>query len=47
MCGAYKDETAYRYMNKKKRYNSYCKACEKLYMRDYMRIYRERRNYER
>lgn len=44
MCGSYKDETEYRFMNKQNRYNNYCKDCEKLYMKEYKRIYRERNN---
>lgn len=45
MCGEYKqEETSYRYMNKQQRYNTYCKSCEKLYIKEYMRAYRERKN---
>lgn len=46
MCGEAKEETEYRYMKKAKKYNSYCKACEKLYIKEYMRIYRERKKAE-
>ena len=47
MCGSYKDETEYRFMNKQNRYNAYCKSCERLYNKEYMRIYRERKNESR
>ena len=47
MCGEYKDETEYRYMKKQKRYNSYCKNCERLYNKEYLRIYREKKRNER
>lgn len=43
MCGGYKEETEYRFMKKRGFYNSYCKACEKLYNKEYQRIYRERK----
>ena len=42
MCGSYKEEAEYRYMNNQKRHNCYCKACERLYIKEYMRMYRER-----
>lgn len=43
MCGAYKEETEFRYMKNQDRYNCYCKDCEKLYNKEYQRIYRERK----
>ena len=42
MCGKYAEESEFRYMAKQKRYNCYCKDCERLYNKEYMRIYRER-----
>ena len=42
MCGEYKDTTQFRYMNTLKRYNCYCKECEKWYMKQYGRIRYER-----
>ena len=43
MCGSYKEEKEFRYMKKQDRYNCYCKDCEKLYNKEYQRIYRERK----
>lgn len=43
MCGSYKEQTEFRYMKKQDRYNCYCKDCEKLYNKEYQRIYRERK----
>lgn len=43
MCGECKEETEYRFMNKQNRYYAYCKSCEKLYNKEYQRIYRERK----
>ena len=43
MCGEVKEEEEFRYMKSKKNYNCYCKACEKIYNREYQRIYRERK----
>lgn len=37
------EETHFRFMQKQNKFNSYCKACEKLYIKEYMRIYRERK----
>lgn len=42
MCGEYKDITQFRYMNTTKKYNSYCRECEKWYMKQYGRIRYER-----
>lgn len=42
MCGGYKDATMFRYMNTLKKYNSYCRECEKWYMKQYGRIRYER-----
>lgn len=43
MCGEYKEEKEFRYMKKQNRYNCYCKNCERLYNKEYQRIYRERK----
>lgn len=37
MCGEYKTVEQFRYMKHLKRYNAYCKACEKWYLRHYVR----------
>lgn len=37
LCGEYKEESEFRYMNKQKRFNAYCKECEKWYHRHYVR----------
>lgn len=37
LCGEYKEEKEFRYMNKQKRFNAYCKECEKWYHRHYVR----------
>lgn len=50
MCGQVKDQDKdfyfkpYRNNSRKPRFNSYCNSCQKLYMKEYMRIYRERIN---
>ena len=47
MCGEYKNISEYRMRNVRHRlngsYNPYCKNCQKLYIKEYMRIYRERK----
>ena len=54
MCGEIKDIKEFKMKNRRYRknghYNSYCRNCQKLYMKEYMRIYREKKkeeNYER
>lgn len=46
MCGEYKNIVEFKMKNQRYRrngkYNSYCNNCQKLYMKEYMRIYRER-----
>lgn len=42
MCGEVKEETNFRFLHKQNRYIAYCKKCEKLYNKDYMRIRRAR-----
>lgn len=42
VCRTPKEETEFRLMKKQNRRNSYCRECEKWYMRNYMRAYRER-----
>lgn len=41
VCHTPKEETEFRLMKKRNRRNSYCKDCERWYMRNYMRAYRE------
>lgn len=41
VCHTPKGETEFRLMKKRNRRNSYCKDCERWYMRNYMRAYRE------
>lgn len=43
MCGQVKDETQFRFIKNGNRYYSYCRSCERLYIKEYMRIYRERK----
>ncbi len=46
MCGEYKKIEEFKMKNRRYRkngnYNAYCNNCQKLYMKEYMRIYRER-----
>ena len=42
ICRTQKEEAEFRLMKKQNRRNSYCKDCERWYMRNYMRAYRER-----
>lgn len=41
MCRIPKEETEFRIMRKKKRRNSYCKDCERVYQLNYQRARRE------
>ena len=41
MCREVKPESDFRFMHKQNRYNSYCKDCERWYMRMYKRARRE------
>ena len=41
ICRTPKEEAEFRLMKKRNRRNSYCKDCERWYMRNYMRAYRE------
>lgn len=46
MCGQVKNEEEFKiikYKNRKPYRNYYCNTCQRLYQREYMRIYRERR----
>ena len=45
--GGYKDETDFRFRRTLGNYNSYCSNCERLYNKEYQRIYRERKRAER
>ena len=42
ICHEPKKEEEFRLMKKQNRRNSYCRECERGYMRNYMRAYRER-----
>ena len=48
MCGEVKTVDNFKMKNRKYRktgyYYSYCNKCNKLYMKEYMRIYRERKD---
>lgn len=50
MCGEVKSVSEYRMINTRRaksgKYCSYCNSCEKLYIKEYMRIYRERKRSE-
>ena len=41
MCREVKDESEFYYREKLHKYNSYCRACERLYQKEYKRAYRE------
>ena len=43
MCRKVKKESEFYYKEKRQKYNSYCKDCERLYQKEYKRIYRERK----
>lgn len=48
MCGQVKDESEYKIKiyrtgTRKPHMNCYCNNCQRLYIKEYMRIYRERR----
>lgn len=43
MCRQVKDESKFYYREKQHKYNSYCRDCERLYQKEYKRIYRERK----
>lgn len=47
VCREPKEEDQFRYMKKRKRYNSYCKDCERVYNRNYKRAYREMKKSEK
>ena len=44
MCGEYKTVNNFKIKEEyyRKRYNPYCNNCQRLYMKEYMRVYRER-----
>lgn len=48
MCGEIKTVDNFKIRQQRYRrngfYSSYCNNCQKLYMKEYMRIYRERKN---
>ena len=41
ICRTPKEEAEFRLMKKRNRRNSYCRECERWYMRNYMRAYRD------
>lgn len=43
MCREVKDESEFYYCKKTKRTNTYCANCNRLYQKEYKRIYRERK----
>ena len=43
MCGEPKEETEFYYHKRLNKYGAYCRNCNKLYQREYKRIYRERK----
>ena len=43
MCRQVKDETEFYYREKTHIYNCYCRNCNKLFQKDYKRIWRERK----
>lgn len=42
MCGECKEETEFRWMPNKNTWYSYCRNCERLYSKEWKRIYRAR-----
>ena len=47
MCREVKPESEFRYMHKQKRYNAYCKKCERWYNKLYQRVRSERKKEEK
>ena len=47
MCREGKEESEFYYCEKIKKYNTYCKNCNRLYQKEYKRIYRERKRNEK
>ena len=43
MCGEGKEETEFYFDKKLKKYGAYCRNCNRLYQKEYKRIYRERK----
>lgn len=43
MCGEYLPLTEYKWKSHKNNYYAYCNNCERLYQKEYKRIYRERK----
>lgn len=43
MCGEYLPLSSYRWQKHKNTYYYYCKKCNRLYNKEYKRIYRERK----
>ena len=45
--GGYKDETEFKFDKKRGKYRAYCSNCQRLYNKEYLRIYRERKRREK
>lgn len=43
MCREVKDESEFYYREKQHTYNCYCRNCNRLYQKEYKRIWRERK----
>lgn len=43
ICRQVKDKSEFYYKEKAQKFNSYCRDCERLYQKEYKRIYRERK----
>lgn len=43
MCREVKEESEFYYRKKLKQYNPYCRHCNRLYQKEYKRIWRERK----
>lgn len=42
-CREVKDESEFYYREKTNYYNSYCRECERIFRKEYMRAYREQK----
>ncbi len=43
MCGEAKDISEFYYWEKGNKYGAFCRPCNRLYQKEYKRIYRERK----
>ena len=46
MCRQGKEESEFYYCEKTKKYNTFCRSCNRLYQKEYKRIWRERKRAE-